>query len=170
MKALLVIDMLKDFVEPGAPLEVPEAREIIRNIKREISRARLHRIPVIYVQDAHDKDDPEFRAWPRHAVKDSDGAKTIEQLAPLKEDTIIEKVSYSGFFKTALDRKLRALGVDCVILTGVLTNICILYTAVDALMRGFTVEIPEDCVAAVNDEDHRFALKQIKEVLKPRQK
>ncbi|NIM19840.1 MAG: isochorismatase family protein [Candidatus Latescibacteria bacterium] len=169
MDALLIVDMLKDFIEPGAPLEVPQASDIVPNIKREIAKARACGAPVIYINDAHRDDDPEFCVWPRHAVRGTDGAKVVEEIAPLEGDPVIEKTSYSGFFGTDLEARLRTLGAKKLTITGVVTNICILYTAADALMRGFEVEIPEDCVAALNDEDHRFALKQIKSVLKPRQ-
>lgn len=66
-EALLIIDMLNDFVLQGAPLEVP----VIRAIKREIEAARKEGKPVIYVCDTHEPDDKEFSkfGWPAHAVK-----------------------------------------------------------------------------------------------------
>ncbi|HID11347.1 MAG TPA: cysteine hydrolase, partial [Candidatus Latescibacteria bacterium] len=96
------------------------------------------------------------------------GAEVVQELAPQDGDLVIPKVSYSGFFRTDLEDRLRELGVEKLIITGCVTNICVLYTAVDALMRGYEVEVPEDCVAALDEEDGRFALKQIREVLKPR--
>ena len=70
-EALLIIDMLNDFVFEGAPLEVPETRKIIPVIKKEIKEAKTKGIPVIYICDAHDKNDKEFSkfGWPAHAVK-----------------------------------------------------------------------------------------------------
>ncbi|MFN3532662.1 MAG: isochorismatase family protein, partial [Candidatus Brocadia sp.] len=58
--AILVVDMLNDFVNKGAPLEVPAARTIIDNIKKEIKKARKKHIPIIYCCDAHKDKDPEF--------------------------------------------------------------------------------------------------------------
>lgn len=168
MKALLVVDMLEDFVAPDAPLEVPGARSIIPNIKREIDKARREGRPVVYVNDAHDAGDPEFEFWPPHAVAGSPGAEVVEELAPRPGDIVVEKKSYSGFYGTDLESRLKFLDVDQLTVTGVVTNICILYTSVDALMRGFKVEVPDDCVAALSDEDHRFALRQLRDVLKPR--
>jgi nicotinamidase-related amidase len=168
MKALLIVDMLNDFVKPGAPLEVPGARNIVPALRRELENARSSGVPVFYLCDAHDENDPEFSIWPRHAVKGSAGAEVIEELSPRPGEKIVQKTSYSGFFGTDLESLLRSAGVDALVITGVVTNICVLYTAVDALMRGFDVEIPDDCVAALNENDHRFALKQIREVLKPR--
>ncbi len=167
-KALLVIDMLNDFVVKGAPLEVPGARGIVGNIKRETNKVRRNQIPVIYCCDRHSKDDREFEVWPPHAVKGTRGAEVIDELRPRKGDIVIHTRTYSSFYRTALERTLKGLGVRHLILTGVATNICILYTAVDAYMRGYEVSVPEGCVAAFSTEDHRFALRQIRETLKPR--
>ncbi|HDI46043.1 MAG TPA: cysteine hydrolase [Candidatus Omnitrophica bacterium] len=167
-QALLVIDMLNDFVREEAPLEVSKSREIIPNIKREIDKARQNEIPVIYLCDAHKPDDPEFKIWPPHCVEGTEGADVIEELKPDKDDFIVKKVSYSGFYNTKLEELLKSLGVQKLLLTGIVTNICVLYTGVDALMRGFEVEVIEDCVAGLNEDDHKFALRQLKEILKPR--
>jgi nicotinamidase-related amidase len=149
---------------------VPGARDIIKAIRREIEVARSKGYPVIYANDVHEENDPEFRAWPPHAVRGTAGAEVVDALAPREGDKVVEKTSYSGFYGTDLEDQLRSFNVDTIIVTGVVTNICILYTAVDALMRGFQVEIPEDCVAALSQEDHQFALRQIGSVLKPRQR
>jgi nicotinamidase-related amidase len=167
-EALLVIDMLNDFVREGAPLEVPRAREIIPNIQREIEKARNNDYPVIYLCDAHKPEDPEFKIWPPHCVEGTEGAEVINELKPAKDDFVIKKVSYSGFYNTKLEELLKSLGVQKLFLTGIVTNICVLYTGVDALMRGFEVEVIEDCVAGLNEEDHKFAIRQLKEILKPR--
>ncbi|MCD6129492.1 MAG: isochorismatase family protein, partial [Deltaproteobacteria bacterium] len=66
-KALLIIDMLNDFILSGAPLEVPEARGIILNVKKEIEEARKNKEYIIYVCDSHTEDDKEFKIWPKHA-------------------------------------------------------------------------------------------------------
>ncbi|MBI5287083.1 MAG: cysteine hydrolase [Deltaproteobacteria bacterium] len=167
-KALLVIDMLKDFVEEGAPLEVARARGIVGCIKARIEEARMEDIPIVYVCDHHKKDDPEFRVWPPHAVEGTSGADVVDGIRPREGDYTVWKTTYSGFFRTELDDLLKGLGVEEVILTGVCTNICVLYTAADAYMRGYSVTVPEECVAGLAEDDHRFALRQIKEVLKPR--
>lgn len=162
--ALLVCDMLNDFVLKGAPLEVTRARAIVSNIKREIIKSRKKHIPVIYCCDGHRPADPEFSLWPRHAVKGTVGAQVIDKLKPLKDDYLITKPSYSCFYKTTLDTLLKQLGITHVVLTGVATNICILYTVAEASMRGYKVIIPENCVAALSQGDHQFALRQMKHV------
>lgn len=167
---LLVIDMLNDFVQPGAPLEVPGARDIIPNIKKKIEEARREKTPVIYLCDAHAPDDPEFRVWPKHAVRATPGAQIVEELKPQKNDKVVLKTTYSGFHRTKLDTLLKKLKPQKLIATGVCTEICILYTVADAYMRGYEVDVPEECVSGLTKEDHEFALKQMKYVLKPYQR
>jgi len=166
-KALLIIDMLNDFIKRGAPLEVPKARGIIRNIRRELEKARRAGIPVIYCCDRHEPRDREFEVWPPHAVRGTQGAEIIEELSPIKGEPVVAKKTYSAFYRTSLEKTLKGLGVKHLILTGVVTNICILYTAVDAYMRGYEITVPEDCVAGLKAGDSLFALRQIKGILRP---
>lgn len=167
--AILVIDMLNDFVLKGAPLEVPRARQIVGNIRKRLARAARDRVPIIYVCDRHRKDDPEFGVWPRHAVNGSPGSEIIADLKPRSRDYIVDKTTYSAFFRTKLEKLLKKLGTKRLVITGLVTEICVLYTAVDAFMRGFQVEVPEECVAGLSEGDHRFALRQISKYLKPYQ-
>ncbi|MCF6148882.1 MAG: cysteine hydrolase [Candidatus Kuenenia sp.] len=162
--ALLICDMLNDFVKKEAPLEVPAARDIVPGIKKQIQLARKSCIPVIYCCDAHKSNDPEFSLWPRHAVKGTEGACIVKQLEPEKDDYIVHKTNYSCFYKTSLQTLLKQLGTTHLILTGVVTNICILYTVAEAYMRGYTTTIPGDCVAALTQKDHKYALQQMKRV------
>lgn len=165
-EALLVIDMLNDFVLPGAPLEVPLARNIIPAIRRRIDTARHDGIPIIYVCDAHSEDDPEFKIWGRHAVAGTEGARVITELGPAPDDIILAKTTYSAFYKTQLEDILKQKNIKKLTLVGILTNICVLFTAADAVMRVYRVEVPRDAVAAVTDEDQRCALGQMEKVLR----
>jgi nicotinamidase-related amidase len=166
-EALLIIDMLNDFVLEGAPLEVPETRKIISNIKREIEGARAEKRPVIYVCDTHKKDDKEFSkfGWPSHAVKGTRGAEVIDELKPQKKDIIIHKTTYSGFFKTKLENTLKKLKIDSLRLTGCVTHICVMFTASDAVLRDYKVTVVENGVAGLSKEDHDAALRIMKNVM-----
>lgn len=161
----MIVNMLRDFIEPDAPMEVSSGRKIIDNIAGEITYARQKGRPVIYLIDAHDKDEPEFDLWPAHAVRGTPGAEIIEALAPIPGDHVVEKNSYSGFYHTELDSLLEDLEVGELLICGVMTNVGILYTAVGAIMRGIGVVVPETCSAAMTEQDHLFALRQINEVL-----
>jgi nicotinamidase-related amidase len=165
-KALLIIDMLNDFVGKGAPLEVPNINSIIEPIKKEIEKAKVQGFPIIYLCDSHETGDREFEAFPAHAVKNTKGAKIIEEMKPEGNDIIVLKNTYSGFHKTELEGMLERLSVDWLILTGCVTNICVLYTAADAVMRNYRVDVVKDAVIGLNQEDHQFGLDQMKNILK----
>jgi nicotinamidase/pyrazinamidase len=165
--ALRVIDMLEDFVRPGAPLEVPQTRKILPAIARRISRTRREGDLVVYVCDSHGKNDPEFArmGWPPHAVAGTKGAAVASAIAPEPGDVVVEKKTYSGFFRTTLQTVLRRHGIRSVSLAGCVTHICILYTAADAAMRGYDVTVNESLVAGLDGKSHRFALDQMEKVL-----
>ncbi len=166
-EALLVLDMLNDFVRPGAPLEIPETRKIIPVIQHEIDEAHAAGHPVIFVCDAHAPDDKEFRkfGWSAHGVKGSRGAEVVDELKPAEGDISIPKTTYAAFFGTDLDETLRRLGVDSLRLTGVVTHICVLFTAYEAVLRDYAVTVVEDGVAGIGKEDHDAALRIMKDVL-----
>lgn len=165
-QALLVIDMLNDFLLEGVPLEIPKGREIIPALKSRIEEAKKEGIPIVYLCDNHDKDDEEFQAWPPHAISGTEGAEIIEELKPKEKDYIIKKKRYSGFFRTDLNNILEKVEVAELIITGLVTNICVLYTVADAIMRGYQVTIPRDSVAALNEKEGQFALNQMDNILK----
>ncbi len=166
-EALLVIDMVNDFVQPGAPLEVPDTRKVLPIIRAEIDRAHAEGLPVIYLCDAHAPDDREFSkfGWPAHAVKGTKGAEIVEALRPSPGDIVIPKTTYSGFFGTTLDDTLRRLRVDTLRLTGDVTHICVLFTASDAVLRDYRVIVVEDGVAGLDGKDHEAALRIMRNVL-----
>lgn len=166
-QALLVIDMLNDFVLPGAPLEVPRAREIVPALRRRIAEAREAGVDVVYVCDAHAPDDREFSrmGWPPHAVRGTEGARVVAGLAPREGEPVVRKTTYSGFHDSELQSVLSALGAEELVLTGCVTSICVFYTAADAVMRGYRVRVPVDAVAPLDEADGEFALRQMEKVL-----
>lgn len=166
-KALLIIDMLNDFVLEGAPLEVPDTRKVLPVIKKEIETARAKNISIIYICDAHDKEDREFSKfnWPAHAIDGTKGAEVVDEIKPEQDDIIIKKTTYSSFYNTTLDDTLKKLGVDNLILTGCVTHICILFAASEAVLRDYKVAVIEGGVAGLEKEDHEAAIRIMKNVL-----
>ena len=162
MEAVVVIDMLEDFVT-GA-LRCERADRIIPNIKKLVETARKKNIPVIYSNDAHLPTDFELKKWGKHAMKGSKGAEVISQLKPGKEDIVLEKRAYSGFFETGLDSVLRNLKVDTLILTGLHTNMCVRHTAADAFFRGYKIVVPQDATEAFTEKDYKEGLEYLKNV------
>lgn len=113
--------------------------------------------------------------FPPHNIKETSGRDLYGQLADLyaeiKEDSKVfwlDKRHYSAFSGTNLDIRLRERRVTTVVLTGVLTDICVLHTAIDAYNLGYDVEIPAEAVASLTEENHQFALNHFKNVLDAR--
>ena len=165
--ALIVIDMLADFIQPGAPLEVPAARAIVPAVRRRVAQARKTGELVVYVCDAHKRNDPEFArmGWPPHAVEGTPGSAVVPSLAPEPGDVVVEKRSYSGFHRTVLGATLKRRGITRLELCGCVTNICVLYTAADAAMRGYETFVDAGRVAGIDPASHEFALDQMEKVL-----
>jgi len=165
-RALLVVDMIEDFVREGGALYCgPSMTRILPVVKREIARSRGAGEPVVYLADNHLPDDAEFAMFPPHAIAGTKGAEIVPELAPLEGDVVIPKRRYSGFFGTDLDITLRERGVDTLRLVGDCTNICVLYTAADARNLGYAVEVVRDAVTSFDEEAHRNALRELEKTL-----
>jgi len=153
--------MINDFV--SGVFKSDRAARIIPNIKALLDHAREQKVPIIYATDAHlPKVDPEFDVWGPHAVAGTWGAEIVEELEFRKDDFRVLKRKYSAFQGTDLDQLLRELKVDTVVLTGVVTDICIQHTAADAFFRGYKVIVPKDCVEAVDTKTQEEAIRFIK--------
>jgi nicotinamidase-related amidase len=165
-RALVVVDMIEDFVHEGGALYCgPSMAKIVPVIERELERARTAGEPVVYLTDEHLPDDAEFTQFPPHALKGSNGAKIVPELAARADDVVIPKRRFSGFFGTDLDITLRERGVDTLRLVGDCTNICVLYTAADARNLGYAVEVMRDGVTSFDLEAHADALRELEKTL-----
>jgi nicotinamidase-related amidase len=146
-KALVVIDMINDHLQPGSLLEVPRAREVVPALKKRLDDARAAGVPIVYVIDEHEPDDPDLDAWGTHAVKGTAGTEVWQDLAPQSGDHVVRKASYSAFYESKLSSVLDELKIDTLVLTGCLTEIGVMATATDAMQQGFAVEVPADSQA-----------------------
>lgn len=165
MKALLVVDMLNDFVT--GKIENPRAETIIPWIAELLQKARSDdEWMVVYANDAHLPGDFELKVWGEHAMAGTRGAEIIPELAAAETDFVLPKRAYSSFHETGLDPLLRQFGVDEVVLTGQHTNICVRHTTADAFFRGYRVVVPRDAVEAISKEDHESGLKYLEAIYK----
>jgi nicotinamidase-related amidase len=124
-------------------------------------------IPAIYVNDNFGRWQSKFDDIVKHCLdREVRGRPFVEQLVPGARDYFVLKPKHSGFYQTPLELLLKHLGAERLIVTGVSTNSCVLFTASDAYMRDMDLIVPEDCVAACNEREHRFAMDQIKNMLK----
>lgn len=161
---ITVIDMLNDFIGEDAPLRCPGADDIIPDLQRlfkwvrERNAAGKDDVHLIHVQEAHRKNDADFRVRPRHAEKGTWGSDFIKELYPEGEEYIIPKRRHSSFWHTDLDLYLREEAIDTVVVTGVWTNVCVRSTAADALGLAYRVITLSDGVESVSPEQHASGL------------
>jgi nicotinamidase-related amidase len=164
VRALIVIDMLKDFVD-GA-LANPPAQQIVAPLQRLLAHARSTGWVVVFSNDAHEPGDPELAVWGEHAMAGTPGAQVIEALAPQPgpRELVSPKRAYGAFDGTGLDEQLRSLGVDEVVLACQHTHICVRHSAYGALIRGYRITVPRDAVCAFEGVDEEDALAYLRSV------
>lgn len=162
VKVLIIVDMINDFVT--GKLGSERARKIIPNIAALLKKARKKGNPVIYLRDAHKKDDPELGIWGEHAMKGTEGSEIIPQLKPEKNDIVIEKKWYSGFVDTELPEILKRADADTIILAGVSTDICIQNNAASAYFSGYRTAVLRDCTASIDEGAHEFSLNYMEKI------
>jgi biuret amidohydrolase len=176
LAALLVVDMQHDFLDKDAGCYAPGSEEIVPRVWQLVDAAREAGLPVIFTQEAHRpggvdagrEADPGAGAGypgggpdspvPAHCVEGTRGIAIVEELAPIPGDLLISKRRYSCFLGTDLDLLLRNLGVETLLVTGVDSNVCVLWTVGEAFQRDYHVRVVEDCVAGSNPEEHEAAL------------
>jgi nicotinamidase/pyrazinamidase len=170
--ALIVVDLQNDFADPAGGLSVRGGEAIVAVVNGEIGRAVGAGAPVALTQDWHPESTPHFAKdggiWPVHCVGGSWGAELHPELmAPPDAIRVRKGVNgedgYSGFtmrdplsgqtVPTELEARLRELGVERVVVTGLATDYCVRATALDAVRLGFETTVLADAVAAVDLEE-----------------
>jgi len=173
--ALVVIDMQSAFVEPGSPAEVPTSRGIVANINRLAGELRRLGATVIWVTHAniHTRSGSDWDLFFENFVAADVRQRTIESLSPTAPgqkvwsemrvdsgDIQVMKNRYSALIpgSSNLERILRGLRIENVLVAGTKTNVCCEATGRDAMMMDFRVVMVSDCLAALSDDEHRASL------------
>jgi ureidoacrylate peracid hydrolase len=176
--ALVVIDMINMFVAPGAAAEVPASRGIVDNINRLTAGLRDPGVRIVWVTSPimSNGTDSEWNMLFDLIVADDMRERTMRASLPGSEgqalwpgldvedgDFHVPKNRYSALIggSSPLERLLRSLGIDTVLIAGTKTNVCCESTARNAMMLDFKVVMVEDCNAALSDEEHQAALETI---------
>ena len=173
--ALLVIDRQRGFLEAGAALEVPPGRDLIPNLRRLVEACRRQRMPVVFTAFVYSPAVPCLRGdpfGPKHlparpgqptglglpssncliapvAERGPNSAETIPELAPRRDELVVRGHTYDKFLGTPLDLALRSRDVRCLLVTGILTDVCVNCTLLSAAMRDYRVTAVTDGVAAL---------------------
>jgi nicotinamidase-related amidase len=161
--ALLVIDMERDFVDPGAVQETPGGRALVPTINALCGWARSHGVPVIFTQEMHRADRSDYGIElefdPVHCLEGTTGCDLVAGLDARPQDhRILNKRRYDSFFGTDLDLLLRAKRIENLICCGVTTHVCVMSTVFTARHLDYRVLVPRDAVAAVSPDHQAAAL------------
>jgi nicotinamidase-related amidase len=182
--ALVVIDMQHGFLDPGAALEVPQGREIVPNLVRLVETCRRKGVPVIFTEFVYSTAVPCLRGdpfGPEHlpAVpgqptgfglpssncligpefgQGANSAETIRELAPRPDELVVRGPTYDKFLGTPLDLALRSRDVRYLVVTGIVTDVCVNSTVLAAANRDYRVTVVSDGVATLWPEIQRACL------------
>jgi ureidoacrylate peracid hydrolase len=170
--ALVVVDVQNDFCHHDGAMskngaDVKPMQLMAPRLNRLIDQARSAGTPVVFVRATHSKetDSPvwiERHTEQRHYIcEDGNWGAEWFEVSPEPGDAIVLKHRYSGFVGTNLDELLTSRGIRSVVLTGVVTNVCVESTARDAFMHDYFVVVVSDCTATSEAEDHEQALDRI---------
>jgi nicotinamidase-related amidase len=167
--ALLLIDVINDFDFPAAGRLLQHALPAARRLARLKRAARAAGIPVIHVNDNFGRWQCSFEEQiDRCLAPGCPGREIARLLRPGRGDYFVLKPRHSGFYSTSLGVLLDFLGVRTLVLAGIAGDICVLYTANDAYMRGYGLVVAHDGIASESAAGNRAALAHMKERLKAR--
>ncbi|MBI4317910.1 MAG: cysteine hydrolase [Chloroflexi bacterium] len=180
--ALIVLCMQRDFIEvkATATYEIPgmlARKGTIPKLQKLVGEARRSGMPIIHVghlkrvdgKDLVPTVESDVKLHIRFLVEDTPGAEFIDGLKPAPQDHVVYKRRFSAFYGTDLDIRLKALGVDTVIFTGLLTNVAIANSIAAAHDRDLDIYVVSDCVACgFPDQDEFFLTKTFPAVARVR--
>lgn len=159
--AVVVVDMVNEFFEPGGLMVLEGGKVLYEPTNQLLDAAHAAHVPVFYTNQWLRPDDSLFRKRIPHCIIGTWGANVVDALHQAPEDITVPKRRYSGFFQTDLDLYLRDRDIKTVIVTGVVTNICVRSTVHDAYFLNYDVIVPVECVAATSTEAQATTLYDI---------
>jgi nicotinamidase-related amidase len=161
--AVLVVDVISDLEFPGGEKVLPWAEKMADRLAPFLAAARRASVPIVYANDNFGHWRSNFADVYEHCTRPgARGREVCRRLKPSPDDYFILKPKHSAFYATSLRPLLDDLGTKHLILVGIATNLCVLFTAHDAHMRDYDLTVLSDGCAAESDEDHNLALDQLR--------
>jgi nicotinamidase-related amidase len=165
-QCVLLVDVINGFDFRGSQPLVRAAERAAPNIERLLARARRARVPVVYVNDNFGRWRSDFAATVEACIQPGQPGRRVSQhLRPDKSDYFVLKPQYSGFYYSTLELLLEHVGARTLVICGFATNLCVLFTANDAYMRGYELIVPEDCTGSNTPGLTRAALAHVRTAL-----
>ena len=160
--ALMIVDMQHFFLEPDSPTYTIGGPTILPNAQRLLQAFRQANRPVIFSRHVHHPDDLDVGImgwwWEGKCIEGSPESEIVSELAPQPNEKVVLKHRYSAFYNTDLETVLRVLKIEDIVISGVMTNMCVESTARDAYFRDYRVWIPADGTGSINEEMHLASL------------
>ena len=162
--AVIVVDMINEFCKPGGAMVLPGYERLVGPQLQVIAAARQAGVPVIWVHDVHRANVRQDREWLKrspHGIENTWAVEIIDDLGARADEIHVTKRRYSAFFGTDLDLTLKDLGVNQIVVFGVVTNICVRSTVHDGFFLGYDIAVPQDCCAATGQREQDSSLYDI---------
>ena len=175
------IDTQFDFMDSRGNLYVPDAEDIVDNIKKLFDYAKKYKIKILSSTDAHMVDDPEFNLFPAHCVKGTPGNQKIEastcndnitienreqeitESIMDHDQIIVESQTFDIFESTNTDKIVKKLDAQNFVVFGVATDYCVKAAVLGLLKRGYNVSLVADATTAITIKGEEQSLNEMKD-------
>lgn len=151
---IIVVDLVNDFVSGKFG---DSSKEALAGRIAGVLRQVPGNVPIIFTQDSHIHDDPEFKVWGEHCLAGEWGSELCSEMLEFRGYNL-RKRHYDAFFQTDLEGYIRAKGLDSLYIFGISTDICVLHTVSGAFHRYFQVTVPTDLCGAIDQRRHQESL------------
>jgi len=159
-RALIVVDMINTYDHEDAERLRESAKDVVPVLGKLVERTRDEGAPIIYTNDSFGQWRSDHRALVDEALA-GEHASLVEPLVPDDEAMFVVKARHSIFYETPLEYLLGQEEIEEIVLTGQVTEQCILYSALDAHIRHIPVVVPRDAVACIHEELAEAALQMM---------
>jgi len=164
---LLLVDFINPLRFDGAEQLAPSALAAARRTARLRQHLKAGGVRSVYANDNYGEWTSDFKAlWRRCQAMSGASGRMATLMAPKRRDFAVLKPRHSAFYSTPLHLLLEQLHCQRLVVTGIAADSCVFFTAMDAYLRGYSLWVPADCVAAESDEARDRALEQMARVLK----
>jgi nicotinamidase-related amidase len=158
--ALIVIDMLNRYEHEDAERLQESVREALPGIRRALDAAAEQELMTVYVNDNHGDwaaDRSRLCEW----ASEGPARELVEPVLPPENAAFVTKARHTIFYETPLNYLLRSSGVERIVLSGQVTEQCVLYSALDGYVRHFELAVARDAVAHIHEDLARAALRMM---------
>lgn len=164
---LLLVDWINPLEHDGAEDLAQPALAAAQATARLKSRLASMGVQCIYANDNYGLWRSDFRDLVANCRQRGGASAAIaDLLAPRSGDMAVVKPRHSAFYETPLQLLLQQLETREIVLAGLVSEWCVLFSAMDAYERGYSVWVPQDCMASASDDEHRAAVRYMRDVLK----